>query len=299
MALRRMAASLGWFSVGLGMAELVAPRSVARWIGADPTPRMTTTLRAFGAREVAAGLAILGRANPTAGVWSRVAGDAVDLGVLLRTMGAEDTDRSRAALATLMVAGVTAADVVCARRLSRTGAGARPFRVEHVVTIRRPISEVYQFWRNFENFPRFMRQLESVREMGPSRSHWRAAGPGGMTIEWDAEIVADRPDDLIAWRSVEGADVRHSGAVSFEHAPGARGTEVRVVMEYEPPGGSLGRTVAWLFGQEPRQQIREDLRRFKQLLETGEVSLSDGPGLSRPAQPAATAAEARAAVGVK
>jgi uncharacterized membrane protein len=299
VGLERVAAGLGWFSVGLGLTEMIAPRSVARWIGVTPTDRMATTLRAYGAREFGAGVMILGRGSPTAGVWSRVAGDALDLGVLGRALLADDTDRRRAALATAMVAGVTAADVLCARRLTGAAVGTRPVRVEYVVTVRRPIGEVYQFWRNVENFPRFMRQLESVQELSSTRSRWRARGPGRLKLEWEAEILADRPDDLIAWRSVEKSDVQHSGAVSFEHAPGARGTEVRVVFEYVPPGGSLGRAVAWVFGQDPRQQVRETLRRVKQLLEAGEVAVSDAPGLSRPAQPAATAEQALKAVGVR
>jgi uncharacterized membrane protein len=300
----RLAAGLGWFSLGLGLAEMAAPDVVARLMGAVPTGRMRTTLRVMGAREVAAGLGILMRPDPTVGVWSRVAGDAVDLALLGAAFTGDHNDRSRTALATAVVAGVTAADVISARALGRRqeqGYGTRDGRVhvEYVATIARPIGEVYQFWRDFQNFPRFMRQLESVRELGPRRSRWRARGPGGMTIEWDAEILSERQDEMIAWRSVEGSDVRHSGAVIFEHAPGARGTEVRVVLEYVPPAGSLGRAVAWLFGQDPRQQVREDLRRFKQIMETGEVALSDGPGLGRPAQPVASAAQARRMVGVQ
>jgi uncharacterized membrane protein len=123
------------------------------------------------------------------------------------------------------------------------------------------------------------------------RSHWVAKGPAGTSVEWDAEITEDRPGERIAWRSVEGADVENSGAVSFEAAPGGRGTIVRVELEYNPPGGFLGAGLARLFGEEPGQQVDADLRRFKQVMETGEVVVSEGtvPGTGlmaqRPAQP--------------
>jgi uncharacterized membrane protein len=120
-----------------------------------------------------------------------------------------------------------------------------------------------------------------------------------MTVEWDAEIITERENEAISWRSVEGADVENHGSVTFEHAPGARGTEVRVELSYIPPAGELGRVVAKLFGEEPEQQVRDDLRRFKQLMETGEIPLSDGPGLWRPAQPAGSADEVRSLAGVR
>jgi len=170
-------------------------------------------------------------------------------------------------------------------------------RVERAATINRPIEEVYNFWRNFQNFPRFMRHVESVEILGERFSRWRAKGPAGMTVEWEAEMIEDR-DDWIAWRSMEGADVQNSGSVRFQRAPGVRGTEVRVQLEYYPPAGALGRGIAWLFGEEPAQQIADDLRRAKQLLETGEIPLSEGPGLWRPAQPAADPQQIRDLAGV-
>lgn len=147
--------------------------------------------------------------------------------------------------------------------------------VERSTTVMRPREEVYAFWRDLENLPRFMHHLEHVENTTPGRSRWTARAPGG-TVEWDAEIVEDAPNQRIAWRSLPGADVPNSGTVSFVDAPGDRGTEVRVVLGYEPPGGSAGAKVAKIFGEEPSQQIRDDLRRFKQVMETGEVVLSDG-----------------------
>jgi len=143
------------------------------------------------------------------------------------------------------------------------------------VTINRPRQEVYRFWRDLENLPRFMQHLESVRVIGGQRSHWVAKAPVGK-VEWDAEIVAERENELIAWRSLEGSEIRSEGSVRFVDAPADRGTELSVELEYEAPGGSLGATVAKLLGEEPTQQIRDDLRRFKQVMETGEVVLSDG-----------------------
>ncbi len=130
------------------------------------------------------------------------------------------------------------------------------------------------------------------------RSRWTAKAPAGMSVQWDAEIVQDQDGEWLAWRSLPGSQVENSGSVRFAAAPGARGTEVRVQMEYTPPAGCVGRVIAMMFGEEPEQQIREDLRRVKQLMETGEVTLSDGPGLWRPAQPAKRAEQIRDWAGV-
>lgn len=143
------------------------------------------------------------------------------------------------------------------------------------ITVNRPPREVYQFWHEFPNLPRFMSHLESVEVTGDRRSHWRAKAPAGMTVEWDAEIVDDQPDRLIAWRSIEGSDVHHSGVVYFEPAPGGRGTEVRIEIDYDVPGGKLGQLAAKLFGEEPAQQVHDDLRALKQVMETGEIVRSD------------------------
>jgi uncharacterized membrane protein len=130
---------------------------------------------------------------------------------------------------------------------------------------------VYAFWRNFENLPRFMRHLESVTCDGPQKSHWVARAPAGRRVSWDAEVVDEQPNSRIAWRSLEDADVRNAGTVEFERAPGGRGTNIRVSLSYVPPGGKVGAVIAKLFGEEPGQQVHEDLRRLKQLLEAGEV----------------------------
>jgi uncharacterized membrane protein len=145
-------------------------------------------------------------------------------------------------------------------------------KVEHSVMIGRPRNELYAFWHNFENLPRFMDHLVAVRVESPSRSHWKAKAPAGQTVEWDAELVNDVPDTIIAWKSVGDTTVPNAGAVNFSDAPGGRGTIVKVSLDYEPPAGKLGAAVARLFAEEPDNQVRDDLRRFKQLMETGEIS---------------------------
>jgi len=149
-------------------------------------------------------------------------------------------------------------------------AAGRGVRVERAVSINRPAAELFRRWRHFEELPQFMQHLVSVKSNG-SRSHWVARGPAGTTVEWDAEIVNEVPDRLIAWRSLEGSRVSSAGSVRFLAGPVGRGTEVHVELKYDPPGGQLGSWLAWLFGEEPGQQVQEDLRRFKQLTEAGEI----------------------------
>jgi uncharacterized membrane protein len=150
----------------------------------------------------------------------------------------------------------------------------KAIKVERAVTIDRPRDELFAFWRNFENLPRFMEHLVSVRVDSPTRSHWEAKAPGGKTVEWDAEIVNEVPYEIIAWKSVGEPDVANAGAVNFFDAPGGRGTIVRVTLDYEPPAGRLGAMLSHFTAEEPDRQIREDLRKFKQLMETGEITTS-------------------------
>jgi uncharacterized membrane protein len=143
-------------------------------------------------------------------------------------------------------------------------------KVEKRVVVNRPVEEVYAFWRNFENLPRFMDHLESVTVLDETRSHWVAKAPAGTRVEWDASIHNEIENELIAWRSLEGADINHAGSVHFMPA-GQGGTDVRVVLSYEPPAGKVGVALAKLLGEEPSQQVEDDLRRFKQVMEATEV----------------------------
>ena len=144
------------------------------------------------------------------------------------------------------------------------------------ITVRRPIDEVFAYWSDLTHLPTFMTHLDEVEVRGDGTSHWRAKAPAGRHVEWDARIVASEPPRLLAWESIGNADVPNRGRVEFVQAPADRGTEVRVEINYDAPGGRLGEAVARLFGEQPRQQVEDDLRRFKQVLETGEVLLSDG-----------------------
>lgn len=152
----------------------------------------------------------------------------------------------------------------------------QPIKVEKTVTINKSADELYRFWHNFENLPTFMKHLKSVKVSNEKRSHWIANAPLGNSVEWDADILEDRENEFISWASVEGADVDNSGFVRFQKAPGDRGTEVKVVLEYNPPGGALGSIVAKLFGEEPEQQIGDELHRFKMLMEAGEIATTEG-----------------------
>ena len=153
--------------------------------------------------------------------------------------------------------------------------GSAGINVEEAITVNRPVSDLYQFWRGLENLPRFMQHLESVERVTDTISRWRARGPRGAIVEWDAEIINDIPNQLIAWRSLEGADVVSAGSVNFEDGAD-RGTQIRVRMQYSPPGGKVGAAVAKLLGRDAATEIREDLRRFKQLVEAGEVATTHG-----------------------
>jgi uncharacterized membrane protein len=189
-----------------------------------------------------------------------------------------------AAGASLIVRGATghcpvysAAHVNTARYDTRDALGnSRGVNVEQAATIKRSVEELYSIWRRLEDLPRFMTHLHSVKQLDERRSHWVAKAPAGRRVEWDAEIINDVPNHLIAWRTVEHADVVSAGSVRFRPAPGDRGTEVNVRLQYSPPAGKTGAVIAWLLGSEPSQTIQEDLRRFKELMEAGEVPTIEG-----------------------
>jgi uncharacterized membrane protein len=199
---------------------------------------------------------------------------------------------------------VTALDVLAGRSLAAereraggtTGAPADRSGTIHVqeqITIGRTPDELYRFWRDFQNLPVFMEHLQAVRILDDRRSRWTARAPADQTVEWEAEITEDRPGEQISWRSIADADVPNAGTVRFQAAPGGRGTEIHVELRYDPPGGRLGALVAKLFGEEPGQQVHGDLRRLKQVMETGEVMRSDASihrGM-HPAQPSGSAVQ--------
>jgi uncharacterized membrane protein len=322
---RRTAVGLGCFSVGLGLFQLLAPRTLARLIGLAPAPapwrsRFEATpagrwltpgadrwmryararwggytprrfapslldpddaralvIRGLGARALVSGIGILTRPRPAAWLWSRVAGDMMDLSLLGLALTGRRTHRPRLIGATAAVLAVTALDVFASleyTRMRRAGRSVETRRrrvpLEAAMLINRPPEECYRFWRDLTNLPRFMRSIESVRIESDTRSHWMAQAPGGIKLEWDSEIVHDTLNRLISWRSVD-ASVPHAGSVHFDPAPDGRGTLVWVRMNHGgDAGGPLSRAAARLLGRIPEIQIREDLRRFKRILETGE-----------------------------
>jgi hypothetical protein len=185
---KRLAKGLGWFSIGLGLAELLAPRAIANISGVSN--KHTGLIRLYGLRELGAGITIFAQEKPTEGVWSRVIGDALDLTSLGIAATNPEAKLGRVAFATANVLAVTALDVMCAMQLSSSS--NHGIHAKGSCIVNSTPEEVYQFWRNFENLPRFMRHVDSVTEMGDGRSRWKVKGPAGMEVEWDATIVADR-----------------------------------------------------------------------------------------------------------
>jgi uncharacterized membrane protein len=177
--------------------------------------------------------------------------------------------------AALLLRGLTGHSLLYRGLGVRTAGQARDYRrgikVSEMVTVNRPAEELYRLWRRFENLPRIMRHVESVRAGGDGRTHWKVRGPAGSTVEWDAEVVRDIPGELITWQSLPSSPVVHSGSVAFETVPGGAGTEVRVILRYSPPAGAVGAAVAGALGENPAHQVREDLRNFKRQVESGEV----------------------------
>jgi uncharacterized membrane protein len=238
----------------------------------------------MGLREIASGVGIIAGRRPANWLWARAGGDIVDIASLGAALSSDTAKPANIAVACAAVAGVTVLDVRCAQELSQDEwpqALPRTIEVKKSIQINRSPAELYNFWRNFKNLPRFMSNVESVETLGDRRTHWRVKGPAGKRIEWDAEIVEEHPDKLIAWRSLEGAHVENCGTVRFEAAPGGRGSYIRVHVQYTPPGGIFGATVAKLFGREPHQQIHEDLHHLKQIMETGEIITTEGQPAGR------------------
>lgn len=273
----RLARVLGLASAGLGVPMLWKTDQVAEAAGVDDSRAAPAVIRAVGARElVHAALLLLG---PSRSMWTRVAGDAGDLAVLTRALQSRQGERrARTTAATVAVVGLTALDLYVATRTARRQHGKGrpgPLELRASTTVNRSPQEAYAFWRDFENLPSFMLHLRSVTLNGDGRSHWEANAPVRKKVTWDAELTGDEPGRRISWKSLPRADVDNSGTVHFAPTPDGEGTEVRVDLHYDVPGGRVGRLVAKLWGEEPEQQVRDDLRRFKQVLETGDLVRSD------------------------
>jgi uncharacterized membrane protein len=283
----KLAKGLGWFSIGLGLLEIFAPRALSRLIGVRPRPGV---MQLLGAREVVTGIGILTQPETDKWIKARVAGDTMDLALLGAGFASSKSHPGRLMLATAAVAGVTAVDALCAKDFSEgpgtqgeltAEAGPGAVYVRRSMIINESPENLYQRWHDFESLPQFMSHLLSVESTGEKRSHWVAKGPAGSRIEWDAEMNEDIPNQLIRWRSLPGADVDSAGSVRFEPATGGRGTIVRVDMHYRPPAGKAGAWIAKMLGQAPEKQLAVDLRRFKQMVETGEIARTEGQPAGR------------------
>ena len=270
----RLAVGLAWFSIGLGLAQLLAPKALSRLIG---VPNRPWILALLGLREIASGIGLLRKRQSAEWLWARVAGDVMDLSLLGAALASDESKTSKVEVAAAAVLGITVLDVFSARKQAADAEEGGVTRFQKAITINREPQVVYNFWRNFENLPRFMHNLESVTPQGLTHSHWIAKGPAGQRVEWDAVILEDVPNQLISWRSVQGSDVDNTGAVRFEAAPGQRGTIVHVDISYRPPGGKLGTAFAKVFGKAPEGEVQRDLARFKEVLESGNVTTTEKP----------------------
>lgn len=267
--------SLGWLSIGVGLTQLLAPKTLGRAIGVGD---QSTIMRLCGMREIASGVGLLSGRAPAAFSTARVFGDVMDMALLGASLRSSQANPARIAATATAVASVTAVDMYASKRDIRDSMAraAQDVPVTVTLAINAPPDEVYAFWRKLENLPRFMQNIESVRETGDRTSHWIAKMPGGVRLQWQSEIVEDQPNQFISWRTREGSEVNHCGSVRFETAPGGRGTLLKVEMYYGLPGGRVAQQAARLISAAPETVIKEDLRRLKQLIETGEVATTRG-----------------------
>jgi uncharacterized membrane protein len=243
-------------------------------------------LRVIGARELVAAAGLLTQRNATPWLWARVAGDLMDLAVLSSSAAkAGDPSRRRRSLVALSVIGaVTAMDVAAGLRYTRGSAGRFGVRFDRAsagdavlgesMVVNKSPEECYRFWRDLEKLPRFMSSVERVTPLDETRSHWVLSAPGGLKIQWDAQITHDEPAKRLAWHSLPHAQIAHAGVVRFDPAPGNRGTLVHVVAHYRLLRG--GARLARLLEAAPNARLREELRKFKQLVETGEIATTEG-----------------------
>jgi uncharacterized membrane protein len=294
-----LALGLGGLSVGLGLAELLAPRGLARLAGLRGRGATPGVLRGLGAREVAVGLGLLFSRRPTPWLWARVVGDVVDLALLAVAARERPARRSRTAGAFGVLAGVTALDVTAAISATRTARARRAEPVRGSITIARRPEEVYRYWRDLGHAPDFMSRIESVEVLDARRSRWSARGPVGPVLSWEAEVVEEIPNSRLAWRSIEGSDIRTTGSVRFLPAPGDRGTEVHLELGYGSSDGLGGGVGAFLAKAVAAPVIEGDLRRLKQLLETGHIVHSDASAHKgrHPARPSSAPAAGDAPTG--
>ncbi len=278
-----LARGLGWFSVGLGLTEIFAPRALARFIGAKPND---TLLRAYGLREMAAGLGLLTQADPAVWVQARVAGDVMDLTTMGAAFPSSGAGQNRLAAATAAVVGITALDVLCAAQLSGQHGAARDSGatvVEKSVTVGRAPEELLAFWRDPARIGQIVGDWAEVTPDGQGGAHWKVNAPLGRAVEWDAHVHEERPGELLRWHGKSGTQMPVEMALRFCPAEGNRGTEVTLWLRLAPSGvgGSL---LAHLPGLVPATLALKALRAFKSLVETGEIpTLAHNPSARKEA----------------
>jgi uncharacterized membrane protein len=261
-----LARKLGWLSIGLGVTQVLLPRTMARLTGV-PIPRTLMVL--CGLRGLACGIGLLTQPNPVPWVNTRVAGDALDLGGLVAGIAFGRTDPKRLALSSAAVAGIAAFDIYSARELGEHER-RKPQYVATSVVIDRPAGELYRFWRSFENLPQVMPHLQSVRAIDDKHLHWVAHAPWGGSVEWRSELIDDVPERRLAWRTSDGSDVFNAGSVRFNPVADGSSTEVIVELLYVAPAGAVGATVAKIFGKDAGQDVFADLDAFKRIMESGQ-----------------------------
>jgi uncharacterized membrane protein len=238
-----LANGLGLFSVGMGLAQVLIPSRIAKWAGIQ---RPLPLIPAMGARELGSGAGLLSQRAVDRWAWFRLGGDVINLAMLGMAAKSKGASRNRLAIAAAAVAGVAALDLYCSRRLSKRAAN-RTIHVDSSITVDRSPEDLFRAWGNFEHLPRFVNQLLKVDKAGDDIWHCSSIGPAGTPVEWDAQVTQDQSNRSIAWRSLEGAPVDHSGSVQFEPAPEGHGTRVHVVLDYEPHRGRFVPTLPAFF----------------------------------------------------
>jgi uncharacterized membrane protein len=259
----QLARGLGWMSIGLGVAQLLAPRVVAKLCG---VPLPASLMMLCGAREILCGAGLLTQEQPSPWMQARVAGDALDLAGLGAGLLLPGVNRRRIGAAAVIVGGIAAADLYCTRQLARYGRRTPPRHVVATIDVDSGPDEVYRFWRDLANLPRLIPQLGSVQVLDDVHSHWISKNVDGMRAEWDSEIIDDEPDARLAWRSVDGSQIYNAGSLEIERIAGG-GTRLRVELLYDPPAESFASALANLFGIQLRDELRADLRTFKRIID--------------------------------
>lgn len=269
-----ISAPFGWFSIALGITQVLAPRWIAQRSGLPAQRR--SAIRLVGLRELATGAFILSRPSSSAGPWARVAGDLINLALLRRRYGGTRAN-NRIQRSRLVVSAVTAADLACALSLaaSRRGGATAPRRERESIVIDKPADEIYRFWRSLEKLPTIMNYLDSITVIDEKRSRWVAKPLGGLHVEWTSEIIADEPNRSISWRSTGDSEISTEGRILFEPLNHERGTRVTLEISLNPLPGvrSLSAPFSKLAAH---VAVRRDLRRLKQFMETGEIATIKG-----------------------